>query len=272
MTNGRVEMPSGNAFLDTTILVDATLKDQDRRDAVRVGLARFENSILPTYAMKEFRAGPLDTYVWFLNLLKRTGTLARAVERAALESAYRQNRLRTSVELQSRLLIECFPKGESPEESGDRMWRLLRKIIAMAWKSRLTLATRRTAQLRCFSESAPGTGEDGLMVLDPPSCRKGHSCELAEHLRTRPNDISILLAIVAKAPNKAENKRRAKSLNRLLDVDADFFDSHCRSLGDAVFALTAPPDAIVLTTNIHDRKPLAEALGKRAETLTPPTP
>jgi hypothetical protein len=38
----------------------------------------------------------------------------------------------------------------------------------------------------------------------------------------------------------------------------------CRRLGDAFFALYAPPDAVILTTNIKDHAPLAEALGKQA--------
>jgi len=38
----------------------------------------------------------------------------------------------------------------------------------------------------------------------------------------------------------------------------------CRALGDAYFALFAPADADILTTNLKDHRPLAEALGKTA--------
>jgi hypothetical protein len=38
----------------------------------------------------------------------------------------------------------------------------------------------------------------------------------------------------------------------------------CRSLGDAVFAFLAPADSVILTTNVKDHQPLAEALGKSA--------
>lgn len=42
-------------------------------------------------------------------------------------------------------------------------------------------------------------------------------------------------------------------------------DSQCRDLGDAVFALLAPHDSVILTTNLKDHEPLASALGKTAQ-------
>jgi hypothetical protein len=39
----------------------------------------------------------------------------------------------------------------------------------------------------------------------------------------------------------------------------------CRNLGDAFFALFAPQDAVVLTTNLKDHSVLAKALNKKAE-------
>ena len=38
----------------------------------------------------------------------------------------------------------------------------------------------------------------------------------------------------------------------------------CGKLGDAYFALHAQPDAVILTTNLKDHAPLANALGKQA--------
>jgi hypothetical protein len=39
----------------------------------------------------------------------------------------------------------------------------------------------------------------------------------------------------------------------------------CRKLGDAFFALCAPQDAVILTTNLKDHAPLANAMGKGAK-------
>ena len=39
-------------------------------------------------------------------------------------------------------------------------------------------------------------------------------------------------------------------------------EEQCRFVGDAVFAFFCPDDAAILTTNVKDHKPLAEAIGK----------
>jgi hypothetical protein len=260
----KLKMP--DAFVDTTILVEATLKDRSRQRRARAGLAQFERSILPTYAIKEFRAGPLDTYIWFHNLIAQEKTLAAAILRAAKESAFRQYRLRTSQELVSRLLGERFPKGETQEQSANRMRRFLRRIVMEAWYSRSTVTTERTTALDCFPESDPRE-DSGLIVLNPTSCTAESGCRLAENLRSLRPDLELLLQIVPQAPGKPENVRRRKSLLHLIEGRPGFTDRLCRSLGDAVFALMAPAGMVIFTTNGADHKPLAEALGKRAVVL-----
>jgi hypothetical protein len=42
-------------------------------------------------------------------------------------------------------------------------------------------------------------------------------------------------------------------------------EEECRWLGDAIFAFFCPRAAVILTTNMRDHVPLAEAIGKRAE-------
>ncbi|MCP4201222.1 MAG: hypothetical protein GY769_04735 [bacterium] len=37
----------------------------------------------------------------------------------------------------------------------------------------------------------------------------------------------------------------------------------CRALGDAIFALYCPEGAEILTTNVKDHRPLAEAVNRR---------
>jgi hypothetical protein len=71
-------------------------------------------------------------------------------------------------------------------------------------------------------------------------------------------------ALKAQAP-KAENNRRYQALRHIHRTPTKpFSDSLCRSLGDAVFALRAPHDCVILTTNIKDHAPLAQAIGKVA--------
>jgi len=48
------------AFVDTTVLTDALLKVGEPRDRAKAAIARFVESLLPVYAIKEFQAGPLE--------------------------------------------------------------------------------------------------------------------------------------------------------------------------------------------------------------------
>lgn len=54
------------AYIDTTVLTDALLKDDARAKAA---LDRYDWTGLPVYAIKEFRAGPLKNWIWFYNIL-----------------------------------------------------------------------------------------------------------------------------------------------------------------------------------------------------------
>jgi hypothetical protein len=257
------------AFLDTTVFVEITLREHQRRQAALERLARYTATILPTYAIKEFRAGPLDTYVWFHNLLLQERSLAAAVARSAAEAAFRPNRLRTAVELHAHLLKEKFPQGESPGQSARRMRLYLRKLVYKSWDMRETVAARRTARLGCFPEECPMANLDGQIVLRPNGCVRRANCSLVDELRSAPEQIGLLLAVVESGPDKRENRSRAKALRYLQNFQDSqrFGDRSCRGLGDAVFALTAPANACILTTNLKDHAPLAEALGKRAERL-----
>ena len=54
-------------YLDTTILVEALLKSRARRRKAADAVRQFSSSMLPVYAIKEFKCGALETYVWLHN-------------------------------------------------------------------------------------------------------------------------------------------------------------------------------------------------------------
>ncbi len=58
-----------NAFVDTTVLTDATLKIGDVAKIAKIAIKRYGKTQLPVYAIKEFKAGPLKNFVWLHNLL-----------------------------------------------------------------------------------------------------------------------------------------------------------------------------------------------------------
>jgi hypothetical protein len=70
-------------------------------------------------------------------------------------------------------------------------------------------------------------------------------------------------------PDKAENRNRSRALRAILRTpERPFTDDICRQLADAYFVLIAPADAVILTTNDRDIKPLASALNKSTGTPT----
>jgi hypothetical protein len=66
--------------------------------------------------------------------------------------------------------------------------------------------------------------------------------------------------------SRREDRERRKVLKQLINTPKLPLDREsCRALGDAIFAFFCPEDAVVLTTNLRDHEPLAQAVGKRAE-------
>jgi hypothetical protein len=69
---------------------------------------------------------------------------------------------------------------------------------------------------------------------------------------------------------KANSSRREDQRRRTVLTDfakrpgGGLTQKACRSLGDAYFAIFAPADSVILTTNVKDHAPLAEALKKKA--------
>src|SRR5438876_249787 len=68
-------MKRKKAFLDTSVLADVLLKSTKGARA-KEALSRFAETLLPVYAIKEFKAGPLMYYRWMHNKLVVTGSFA----------------------------------------------------------------------------------------------------------------------------------------------------------------------------------------------------
>ncbi|MBK9769145.1 MAG: hypothetical protein IPP63_20305 [Chloracidobacterium sp.] len=88
---------------------------------------------------------------------------------------------------------------------------------------------------------------------------------MTSKLRDRSIELNKLVTTIKKEPAKRENPPRQRVLHDLaVRKNFKMKDKDCKNLGDAVFALFCPADADILTTNISDHRPLAEALGKTA--------
>jgi hypothetical protein len=138
----------------------------------------------------------------------------------------------------------------------------LHSIILRAWRKRRRVTTSVVNPLSCYDEIDP-VEERGLIVVTPRGCIPGSTCVLARQFREKQKEVEALkAALEASGGTGREHQKRYQALRELTRKSGPFDHEKCRALGDAVFALLAPEDATILTTNLKDHKPLAEALGK----------
>lgn len=266
------------AFVDTTVLTDILLKPGEARRVAKAGLARFDKSLLPVYAIKEFKAGPLRAFVWFHNKLVSVGSYEGAL--AALQrlsftaqrylTATAIEALRTSAYAAARVrlgqLVAAYgedAKFESVQRDENRL--ALRTLIMKAWQRRLSVTSEVVEPLSCYTESAPAIRR-GLLDLQPTRCKPAGECCLGPRLKARPDHLQKLKDAVRAQDQTPERRRRYQALRNLIRKPKILLaEGSCRDLGDAVFAFFAPADATILTTNLKDHEALACALEKKAE-------
>jgi hypothetical protein len=267
------------AFLDTTILADALLKPGETEVTTKAALRRYDTTELPVYAIKEFKAGPFNNFIWFYNKLALTNSFYDALK-ALHGMSLTPKRHTTATAIEALMASAHMTRTLTGDDMVDRygepakldrflsdQFRLsLRTRIAFAWRRRRNVASQVVIPLSCYTEKAPFE-EDGILKSGPLKCNPQPECCLATALKSRPNDLKKLKKIIDRQPDKPENRRRAQVLRDLFRTPKRLMtEEMCRALGDAFFALFAPDDAVILTTNVRDHEPLANALGKSVET------
>jgi hypothetical protein len=266
------------AYVETTVLADALLKPGARAKSAITAIKTFEESQLPVYAIKEMKAGPLHHYVWLHGKLVTTRSWAKTLEQLrkmamtprrywvstaveALEAAAHSER---SVTLGD--LVERYGRIATDDVVRCDRYRLaLRNIVVSAWRRRHRLTSSVVDPLPCYAETEI-CEERGLIELGETKCQPTVECALAAPLKANPEALKKLRVAVEAQPDKPENKKRGKVLKDLVRVPKEKLTPvQCRQLGDAVFAFFCPDAATILTTNTKDLRPLADALGKKAQ-------
>lgn len=264
------------ALVDTTVLTDILLNSGEAKASALKALNCYSETFLPVYAIKEFKAGPLKNFAWMHNKLVITRSYEKSID--ALQRMSRTpRRYTTSTALQALReasgsigkqtpidLIKKYGETASIDKILCDEFRLALKFaILSAWKKRRKIATDVTNPLPCYREVAPYE-KRGLIELEPKRCISKNECSMSKPLKSRPEELRKMRDAIIDS-DKTENKRRAKILRQLYrKPSAPLQDKECRNLGDAIFVFLAPPDAVILTTNIRDHRPLAEAIGKIA--------
>jgi predicted nucleic acid-binding protein len=265
------------AFVDTTVLANILLKRDASRETCLRALERYTSTETPTYALKELKAGPLYNWIWLHNkcvasksyrdVIRALSAMARSRRRnlplTALEAWGEVANLPSST---LRGLVERY--GADADQDmvlADRMRLSLRRRIQTAWRDRRTVASV-VHPLPCYQEAELIVSHLGVIDARPTECNPTPNCSLAILMARIPETIRLLQRVCERNLAKAENVRRRKVLRHIARTPKRPIDDNmCRALGDAVFAVLAPSDSVILTTNLTDHKPLAEALGKLAE-------
>src|SRR5438552_3179011 len=68
------------AFVDTTVFTDVALKTRPYNKSSADSLKRYSETELPTYAIKEFKAGPLSHYAWLHNKFATLKSFANTLD------------------------------------------------------------------------------------------------------------------------------------------------------------------------------------------------
>jgi hypothetical protein len=267
------------AFVDTTVLTDVLLKVGEPARRALSALGEFDRSVLPVYAIKEFKAGPLRRFVWLHNKLASLGSWQQTM--SALQAMSRTpQRYLTSTALEAlvtgaktlrmpaRTICEKYGADATLEDVlRDRYQIALRVLVFKAWRKRRAVTSEVECDLPCYGEVAPRMNGE-LIDLDPTLCKPQGECSLAADLKARGDDLQKVFDAIDKKSSRAEDGRRRKALRQLLRKPKEpMSEKMCRDLGDAVFALQAPSGAVILTTNTRDHEPLARALGKEVRAV-----
>lgn len=265
---------------DATIVADAVLKTGPRSEAARAALQRAE---IPRYALKEVRHGPFGNFVYAHNLLAETGSMRATRERVRRLGAQRHKQQtaqealdEAEAEVQGQPMAQIVAQlldatathlgsGGVSDAAFARQYRVaLRGIVQRAHAEITVLMARATGQLPCF-ESRPLVARSGD-ILDDGVRKCGSACALGALFASRSADVSLLAGVVTQQSQKPENTKRAAALQFVAThPGAAPSSDQCRALGDAVYALLCPAGGTIITTNVVDHAPLAEALGKRAK-------
>lgn len=261
------------AFLETTVLTDYLLKRDGSEKQAAKALEGHERTIIPQFAWKEFKRGPLKNFVWAHNKLADTKSFLNTL--AALQRMSRSpRRYLTSTAIQAfhsafsvlfddpqRLQEDYGDTANLDKLHADFIRLELKRTIFTSWNSRHTLFGGPYHILGCYPD-AEIFEEQGRIELDPKDCPKGIECCLKGALTSKREKLGSVRKAIKDGSDRKEVVRRSKVIRQIEKHPASLMSNDdCREFGDAYFVMFCPNDAVIITTNLRDIEPMANALG-----------
>jgi hypothetical protein len=261
-----------DAYIETTVLTDLLLKPESPKyKRAKAALQRYENTLLPVYSIKEWKAGPLSTFAYLHDKFLITKSFSQTVNAiSALSGMSYSKSTQLEALAAATVALKHHPQtfaglGSGDDVMADSCRLALASLIMKSWKKRRKISTRVVDDLPCYVEAAPCVGKGGFLDLTPKECNGDQECCLAEQLKSQPAILEALRNAIPENSRREDQKRR-HALRQLIKHPNVILDREtCRHLGDAIFAFFCPKTAVILTTNIRDHEPLAQSIGKSAE-------
>jgi hypothetical protein len=263
-------------IVDTTVLIEIAVERQPIFGEAERFAASSGPALRPDYALRELLAGKVQQLCDAHNRVKAADDPGEAIN-AILQSAGFQARTAISkVSAVAQAMSDAF-KANDQVTSESLQREIMQSLMLQAnqlWrKARNAKFLEGGQPLSCF----PG----GALLLDPTTgalqgpggsfnCLRAERCAAAQYMSQNKIDLQKLIDALhpdrlGKEAGKQENKTRRTALKELLNRGPkDFNKKYCRALGDAYFAIMAPPGYVVLTTNLVDHQHLCGALNKQA--------
>jgi hypothetical protein len=264
-----------NGFIETTVLTNLLLKLDGTENAARDLINKFDKIFVPQFSWKEFKRGPLSYYVWFHNKIASTDSFEQtlsALQRMSMSprkylTATAIQAIHTGfVSLFSSVTIGDFNKRYDANVSiatiMTKMYRLeMKRIIFNSWSIRNSFSGGMYHELSCYPDSELKENSN-IIDQDPRDCPRGIKCCLLKDLIVRLKDVESVRNSIPSSSGKKELIDRRDLLRSLYVRPSSVIGpKECRKIGDAYFVIFCPQDFTIITTNIGDIKPMADALG-----------
>jgi hypothetical protein len=209
------------AYVDTTVLVNILLKRGPIQKSCVDSLSRYQSAEVPTYALKEMKAGPLYAWIWLHNKCVACQSCAKVLRALhGMASSRKRNLPLTAIEAWEEIarsdsatlamLVKKYGRDASDDVVKCERLRLgLRRRITTAWRDRHR-AIPVVEPLACYEDSDLEVDKFGMINPWPIECDPTPNCSLAAEMAKEPSRIRRLHAAVESCPAKAENTRRLK--------------------------------------------------------------
>ena len=266
------------ALIAPTVLVEVAQAKEPTLERTKSFAAASGPALLADYALRELLAGLVRQICTAHNRVLASDNPASAIQEILQGAGFATRTVVGQANAVAQAMAQAMSTNEPFTAEGIRrevLQALMLEANSLWRKANRSGFLQGTQALSCF----PG----GSLSLDPATgallgpensfnCLRSERCAAAQYLFEKQDEVKKLVAALhpdvlgPELAAKRENQSRRSALKDLIAKGPKGFSKKgCRALGDAYFAVMAPPGHVVLTTNLVDHTPLCQALGKQAQ-------